>query len=62
MKSIPAVLVTGASRGLGRGIAVDAAAQGLSVAISYASHRVAADATAEPCRTAAPTGLPGVRR
>ena len=55
MNPIPAVLVTGASRGLGRGIAVEAAAQGLSVAINYAGNRDAADATAELCRAAAPT-------
>jgi NAD(P)-dependent dehydrogenase (short-subunit alcohol dehydrogenase family) len=47
------VLVTGASRGLGRGIAVEAAAQGLSVAINYASNREAADETARLCRQAA---------
>ena len=54
MNPTPAVLVTGASRGLGRGIAVEAAAQGLSVAINYASNRDAADATAELCKAAAP--------
>jgi 3-oxoacyl-[acyl-carrier protein] reductase len=54
MPPIPAVLVTGASRGLGRGIAVAAAAQGLSVAINYARNRDAAEATAELCRSAAP--------
>jgi NAD(P)-dependent dehydrogenase (short-subunit alcohol dehydrogenase family) len=47
------VLVTGASRGLGRGIAVEAAAQGLSVAINYVSNRDAADETARLCRQAA---------
>jgi NAD(P)-dependent dehydrogenase (short-subunit alcohol dehydrogenase family) len=47
------VLVTGASRGLGRGIAVEAAAQGLSVAINYASNRDAADETVALCRQAA---------
>jgi len=51
--SVAAVLVTGASRGLGRGIAVEAAAQGLSVAINYASNREAADETARLCRQAA---------
>jgi 3-oxoacyl-[acyl-carrier protein] reductase len=54
MNPIPAVLVTGASRGLGRGIAVAAAAQGLSVAINYVSNRDAAQATAELCRGVAP--------
>jgi 3-oxoacyl-[acyl-carrier protein] reductase len=55
MNPVPAVLVTGASRGLGRGIAIEAAAQGLSVAINYASNRAAADETAELCRRAAAT-------
>ncbi len=53
MSPIPTVLVTGASRGLGRGIAIEAAAQGLSVAINYASNDDAADETAEQCRRAA---------
>lgn len=50
----PVVLVTGASRGLGRGIAIEAAAAGLSVAINYASNASAADQTVESCRRAAP--------
>lgn len=54
MNSVPAVLVTGASRGLGRGIAIEAAAEGLSVAINYASNVEAADETAGLCRRAAP--------
>jgi 3-oxoacyl-[acyl-carrier protein] reductase len=54
MTSIPVVLVTGASRGLGRGIAIEAAAEGLSVAINYASNASAADDTAALCRRAAP--------
>ena len=53
MNPVPAVLVTGASRGLGRGIAIEAAAQGLSVAINYASNGDAAAETAELCRRAA---------
>ena len=55
MTAAPTVLVTGASRGLGRGIALEAAAQGLSVAINYASNRAAADETAALCRQAAPS-------
>jgi NAD(P)-dependent dehydrogenase (short-subunit alcohol dehydrogenase family) len=50
----PAVLVTGASRGLGRGIALQLAAAGCSVAINYAGNRAAADETAALCRAAAP--------
>jgi NAD(P)-dependent dehydrogenase (short-subunit alcohol dehydrogenase family) len=53
MNPVPVVLVTGASRGLGRGVAVEAAAQGLSVAINYASNAAAAAETAELCRRAA---------
>ena len=53
MSPVPVVLVTGASRGLGRGVAVEAAAQGLSVAINYASNAAAAAKTAELCRRAA---------
>jgi len=54
MTPIPVVLITGASRGLGRGIAIQAAAEGLSVAINYASNAAAAEETAGLCRSAAP--------
>jgi NAD(P)-dependent dehydrogenase (short-subunit alcohol dehydrogenase family) len=54
MNPIPSVLVTGASRGLGRGVALEAAAQGFSVAINYASNRAAADETAALCRERSP--------
>jgi NAD(P)-dependent dehydrogenase (short-subunit alcohol dehydrogenase family) len=59
MPDIPVVLVTGASRGLGRGIAVEAAAEGFSVAINYASNAAAADETIALCQQAART--PGQR-
>ncbi len=49
---IPAVIVTGASRGLGRGIAERLAAEGLSVVINYARNEAAARETAEACRKA----------
>jgi len=55
MNPVPVVLVTGASRGLGRGIALEAAAQGLSVAINYVSNAAAADETAGACARAAPS-------
>lgn len=48
------VLVTGASRGLGRGIAVELAGSGYSVAINYASNAGAAVETARRCQQAAP--------
>jgi len=46
----PVVLVTGSSRGLGRGVAGSLAAAGYSVAVHYASNRQAAEQTAEECR------------
>jgi 3-oxoacyl-[acyl-carrier protein] reductase len=49
-----AVLVTGASRGLGRGIAEALAAAGHSVAVHYASNRTAAEEAANACRAVAP--------
>jgi len=49
-----AVLVTGASRGLGRGVAEALARDGLSVAVHYASNRTAAEETAAACRSVAP--------
>jgi 3-oxoacyl-[acyl-carrier protein] reductase len=39
----PIALVTGASRGIGRGIAIALARAGHSVAINYASNRDAAE-------------------
>ena len=41
------VLVTGASRGIGKGIAIECAARGYSVAITYKSGRSEADSTRE---------------
>jgi 3-oxoacyl-[acyl-carrier protein] reductase len=52
----PVVLVTGSSRGLGRGVAETLAAAGFSVAIHYARNREAAEAAAEACRNLAPHG------
>jgi NAD(P)-dependent dehydrogenase (short-subunit alcohol dehydrogenase family) len=50
----PAALVTGASRGLGRGIAEALAGDGFDVAIHYATNRVAAEETQAACRQRAP--------
>jgi NAD(P)-dependent dehydrogenase (short-subunit alcohol dehydrogenase family) len=47
------ILVTGASRGLGRGIAMELARGGHSVAINYAGNAAAADETARLCREVA---------
>lgn len=52
---VPAAIVTGAGRGLGRGIAERLAAEGLSVVINYARNEAAACETAEACRAAART-------
>lgn len=54
MSKAGTVLVTGSSRGLGRGIALEAAAAGFSVAIHYARNADAAAETAAACATAAP--------
>ncbi len=48
-----AVLVTGASRGLGRGIALELATAGHSIAINYRQNREAAEKTAAACAEAA---------
>lgn len=50
---IPVALVTGASRGLGRGVALELAKAGWSVGINYAGNRAAADECAQLCRAAA---------
>lgn len=53
--SSPVVLVTGSSRGLGRGVAETLALAGYSVAVHYASNREAAEETAAACRKLAPS-------
>jgi NAD(P)-dependent dehydrogenase (short-subunit alcohol dehydrogenase family) len=50
-KTPPVVLVTGASRGLGRGIAAELAASGFSAVINYAQDRKAALETARLCKS-----------
>lgn len=53
MSNSPVVLVTGSSRGLGRGVALRLASAGHSVVIHCVSNRAAAEETAEACRAAA---------
>jgi NAD(P)-dependent dehydrogenase (short-subunit alcohol dehydrogenase family) len=52
MTKIPVALVTGASRGLGRGIAQGCAQAGCSVAIHYVRNKAAAQETVSLCRAA----------
>ena len=44
------VLVTGSSRGIGRGIAIEMAGRGFNVAVNYSGNRDAASETLELCR------------
>ena len=53
--SSPVVLVTGAGRGLGRGVALELARAGCSVAINYVENLPAAARTVAHCRGAAPS-------
>jgi NAD(P)-dependent dehydrogenase (short-subunit alcohol dehydrogenase family) len=53
MNEIPAVLVTGSSRGLGKGVALELARAGMSVAIHCAANQTAAEETAAACGAAA---------
>lgn len=50
----PVVLVTGSSRGLGRGVAIEVARLGCSVAINYAGNIAAAEETVKLCTEVAP--------
>lgn len=49
----PVALITGASRGIGRGIALELARAGFDLVINYAGNREAAERTAADCLAAA---------
>ena len=49
----PAALITGASRGIGRGIALELARLGYDLVVNYAAHEAAARQTATDCMAAA---------
>ncbi len=53
--SRPVILITGASRGLGRGVALSLAPEGYDLAIHYASNRQAAEETVAACQAVAKT-------
>src|SRR5688500_4326516 len=54
----PVALITGASRGLGRGVALELARTGYDLVLNYASNQAAAEATASDCqRIASESGL-----
>jgi NAD(P)-dependent dehydrogenase (short-subunit alcohol dehydrogenase family) len=54
----PVVLITGASRGLGRGIALKLAEEGCSVAVNYARNQEEAAETVRRCETLCPDSGP----
>ena len=54
-------LITGASRGIGRGIALDLAAEGFDVVINYAENQAAAAETAKLCTERAATASHSIR-
>ncbi len=56
ISDVPTALVTGASRGIGRGIAVEFARAGFSVVINYAANREAAEECKKLCEAARPSG------
>lgn len=56
MPTLRVALVTGSSRGIGRGIAIELARAGYSVAINYAGNKSAAEECVKLCQEVAPAG------
>lgn len=57
----PVALITGASRGIGRGIALELARLGWNLVINYAGNHAAAQATAADCLATAQSAGHGIR-
>jgi 3-oxoacyl-[acyl-carrier protein] reductase len=57
----PVALITGASRGIGRGIALELSRAGYDLAINYATNLAAAQQTVADCLLAARTQTKGIR-
>jgi 3-oxoacyl-[acyl-carrier protein] reductase len=57
----PVALITGASRGIGRGVALELAGLGHDLVINYASHAAAAKQTAADCLASAKTARKKIR-
>ncbi|MHC1764997.1 MAG: 3-ketoacyl-ACP reductase [Verrucomicrobiia bacterium] len=57
----PVALITGASRGLGRGIALELAKVGHDLVLNFATNRAAAERTASECLAAAQAAGRGIR-
>lgn len=57
----PSALITGASRGIGRGVALQLARLGYDLAINYARNEAAARQTASDCVAAAPSSGHAIR-
>lgn len=57
----PVALITGASRGIGRGIALELAKLGYDLVINFVSNRAAAEQTAADCVSQTKTGNQAIR-